>query len=284
MTNKAIIGAHVSAGGGLFKAFENAEKIGAEAVQIFGASPQQWTASLPKEADLKKFFAARHSSKINKVYLHAGYLVNLASPKKDGWEKSVKNLSTHLKIAEALEAEGLIFHLGSFGEGIAEQGIKKLVKGIRETFKAVPGKSRLLMENSAGGGNKLGKNLKELTDIFLGSDSSRLKICLDTAHAFEAGMIGYSSKNEVREFFNEWNKNIGAEQIEVIHANDSKTAFSSNHDRHENIGEGLIGINGFRLLANEPFLNNKTWILEVPGKEDTGPDAENIVRLKNIFN
>lgn len=277
-----IIGAHVSTAGGPAKCFENAEAIGAKAAQIFGSSPQQWLTRFPSEAQLKDFTVAK--AKYNMpVYLHAGYLVNLAGPNPVNREKSVKSLVEHYQIAQSLGAEGLIFHLGSHGEDSAENGIKNLISGIREVLKKVPGKARLILENSSGGGNKLGKNIEELAKIFAGVDSERAKFCLDTAHAFEAGMVKYDSAGDVKEFFDVWDKKIGVKNIEVLHANDSKTAFDSHNDRHENIGKGEIGKKGFTNLAKEKRLHNKVWLLEVPGADDQGPDKANIKALASYF-
>lgn len=277
------IGAHVSTAGGLEKAFENAEIIGAKAVQIFGSSPQQWTTKIPAKETLVNFATKKSAAGSPPVYLHAGYLVNLAGPNPINREKSIKNLAEHYQIAQSLGAEGLIFHLGSSGEEGAEKGIKNLTAGIKEVLKKVTGEARLILENSAGGGNKLGKNLKELGEIFNGVNSPRIKVCLDTAHAFEAGMTNYSSAEEVKNFFDLWDKEIGIKNIEVIHANDSKTDFGSHNDRHENIGQGKIGKTGFTNLAKEKRLHNKVWLLEVPGLDDQGPDKANIDKLKSFF-
>lgn len=276
------IGAHVSTSGGIQNAFENAEKIGAKAIQIFGSSPQQWVTRAPSELQIKSFLKKKTSLSMP-VFLHAGYLVNLASPKPELREKSVRSLSEHFQIAQALEAEGLIFHLGSSGDAGTEAGIKHLVSGIKEVLKNIPGPARLLLENSAGGGNKLGSTLEQLSEIFSGVASDRAKICFDTAHAFEAGIIKYESATEVKSFFDSLDKKIGLENIGAIHANDSKTEFDSAHDRHENIGKGLIGKKGFANLAKEKRLHDKTWLLEVPGLDDLGPDAANITALASYF-
>lgn len=282
MSVKPLIGAHVSTAGGLSKCFENAEAIGAKAAQIFGSSPQQWLTRFPSETQLKDFALVKEKYRVP-VYLHAGYLVNLAGPNPVNREKSVKSLAEHYQIAQSLGAEGLIFHLGSHGEDSHENGIKNLAAGIREVLKKVPGDARLLLENSAGGGNKLGKSIEELTEIFTAVGSKRARFCFDTAHAFEAGMIKYDSKESVKDFFNLWEKKIGVENIEVLHANDSKTDFDSHNDRHENIGKGMIGQKGFANLASEKRLREKVWLLEVPGLDDQGPDRENIEKLMAFF-
>lgn len=276
------IGAHVSTAGGVSVAFENAEKIGAQAIQIFGSSPQQWLTRPPSDSQIKDFLKEKIERGIP-AYLHAGYLVNLASPNPELRKKSINSLSEHFQIAQSLKADGLIFHLGSSGDSGAETGIKHLISGIKEVLKNVPGSSRLLLENSAGGGNKLGSTPDQLSEIFSGVNSNRVKICFDTAHAFEAGIIQYKNASEIKTFFDSLDKKIGIKNIEAIHANDSKTKFDSSSDRHENIGLGLIGKQGFKNLAGEKRLHDKIWILEVPGLDDQGPDSANIKALASYF-
>lgn len=277
-----IIGAHVSTAGGLERAFDSAKIIGAEAIQIFGSSPQQWHTKVPTQETLKDFAAKKIGAGSPPLYLHAGYLVNLASDNAELRKKSVKNLTEHLQIADALSADGLIFHPGSSNGLPKKSGLKNLIAGIKEVLEN-SGKAKLLLENSAGGGNKLCSTVEEISQVMRGIKNARLSACFDTAHAFEAGIIQYLDSVEVKEFFSGWDKAIGVDRLEVIHANDSKTDFRSNHDRHENIGKGKIGADGFRHLASETRLRNKIWVLEVPGMDDNGPDRENIEKLRSLF-
>jgi deoxyribonuclease-4 len=209
--------------------------------------------------------------------------VNLASVSDDIYEKSIHNLSAHLKITDMIGADGLIFHLGS-SKGISkEEGLEREVEGIKRILKQIPGESRLIMENSAGGGDKIGSDIKEMAHLFHKVNSPRLKICFDTAHAFEAGILKEYSKGEIKDFFGVWDKEIGLEHLVALHVNDSKTTYASHHDRHENIGEGHIGIKGFQALAGESRLWDKAWLLEVPGFTDEGPDKKNVEILKSLF-
>jgi deoxyribonuclease-4 len=278
------IGAHVSVSGGLYKAIGNAKVIGAETIQIFGASPRKWQAQLPKAGDVEKYKKLLMESGIGPVYLHAPYLINLASADNDLWDKSVRNLSEHLAIAELLGADGLIFHIGSNnGDSAKDLAILRVVKGMKEVLSRVFGKAKLIIENSAGGGQKIGSTAAEIKLILEKVGSDRVKVCFDTAHAYEAGIInGYTPEN-IKNLFDEWDKEIGMEKIVVFHVNDSKTIFNSNDDKHENIGNGHIGIRGFASLAKERRLYDKSWILEVPGFQDSGPDKENIDILKGLF-
>jgi apurinic endonuclease APN1 len=277
------IGAHVSVAGGLFNGFINAKQIGAEAIQIFGGSPRMWRCRLQTEAELQKYFEARKLTGIEAVYLHASYLVNLGSDKGANRENSVLSLIDHLAIAEQLEARGLIFHMGSSMAGTKEEALQFTIVGMKEVLKQVPGKSWLILENSAGGGNKLGLDFAEVAAIIEGVGSPRVKVCLDTAHIFEAGGIDEYSRPKVKKLFDDFEAKIGLDKLVALHINDSKTPYNSHHDRHENIGDGHIGLEGFRNLASDKRLYDKDWLLEVPGMDNTGPDAINIERLKQLF-
>lgn len=284
MASAPLIGGHVSAAGGLWKAIENAEAIGAECIQIFGASPRGWAARVPKKAEVARYHAALKGSAVKAVYLHAAYLVNIASPSADLRKKSIQSLSDHLAIAEAIGADGLIFHIGSGKELPKEDAFRMAVVGMKAVLKATPGgKSRLVIENAAGGGQKIGANAKDIGAIMRAVRSKRVKVCFDTAHAFEAGLIDAYTTSKTKKLFDEWSKEVGMENIVALHVNDSKTAFNSHHDRHENIGEGYIGLAGFNVLAKEKRLHDKAWLLEVPGFTGEGPDRKNIEILKSCF-
>jgi len=275
-----IIGAHVSAAGGLQKVIERAEKIGAQCIQIFGASPRTFWAKMPSAQDVAEYKAAIKQSGIGPVFLHAAYLVNLASPKADLREKSVKSLSDHLRIAEMLGAQGLIFHIGSGKDMPRAEALQLTLAGIKHILRNVSGRSELIMENTAGGGQKIGRDAAELGWIKKRVGSARVKVCVDTAHAFEAGVITeYTSKN-IKKFLDDYEKHVGFKNIAAFHVNDSKTLANSHNDRHENIGQGHIGLAGFKNLARDKRMKNMSWILEVPGFDDNGPDKKNVEILK----
>jgi len=277
------IGAHVSAAGGAYKAIANAEHIGAECIQIFGGSPKMWRAKQLDEAVLKKYLTLKKSSTLGNVYLHASYLVNLGSDKAANRENSVLSLIDHMMIAEQLGACGVIFHLGSSMSGTKAEALEFTVRGMSEVLKQVPGTSWLIMENSAGGGNKLGLDFGEVGEIMKRADSERVKVCLDTAHIFEAGGIDEYSPSKIKALCDDFDREVGLDKLVTLHINDSKTPYNSHHDRHENIGDGHIGLDGFTHLAKEKRLWDKDWLLEVPGFDNQGPDAKNIQILKGLF-
>lgn len=278
------IGAHVSTAGGLYKAFERAAAIGANCIQIFGSTPRSFTVKLPDQAETNLFKRTRKETGIGPVYLHAPYLINIASPDKTLLQKSIALLTAHLKIADILGAEGLIFHIGStLGKLDQEAAERQVAAAMKAAMKGSMGRAALVIENASGGGGKVGSSPEEIGRIMEIIDSSRVQVCIDTAHAFEAGLIAKYDEENIERFAAEWRRQIGWEHVVALHANDSKTPFDSKNDRHENIGEGHIGLSGFKALAADPHFREKPWLLEVPGFDGQGPDKKNVDILKHCF-
>lgn len=277
------IGAHVSVAGGLYKAIENAEKIGAETIQIFGSSPRQWNVKMPDKENIKLFKDGIKRSGIAPVFLHAPYLVNIATPDNEIRKKSIENLIGQMKITELIEADGVIFHIGTKKDLSEKEALKKCSDALKIILRKVPGESKLIIENNAGEGNKVGTTPKEIGEIIKQVNSSRLGVCIDTAHSLGAGIIKDYSAEKIKKFFDDWEKNIGKEKIIALHVNDSKVPTDSHRDRHENIGEGHIGLTGFKNLSKEKRANKLPWIIEVPGFDKEGPDRKNIDLLKSLF-
>ena len=278
-----IIGAHVSVAGGIGNCFANAKKIGAESIQIFGANPRQWKGTVPGEETVATFKREHTKSGLGPVFLHASYLVNLGSPDNKIYHGSIGSLALHLQIAELIGAQGLIFHIGSAKNSTRAASIDRVADGMKRVLSDVPGTSQLIMENAAGGGMKIGAAPEEIGAIFQQVKSPRVKVCIDTAHAFEAGILKTFSKEELDEFARACDKAFGWKHIAVLHVNDSKTPFGSHSDRHENIGEGEMGIRPFQYLAKHAKFNKLPWILETPGFGGMGPDRRNIGIVKNLF-
>ncbi len=281
---KPKIGAHVSVSGGLFNAVGNAQDIGAECFQIFGSNPRQWEVKSLNKEDVRKYWQLLKGSELGPVFLHAAYLVNLASVKRDLQKKSIKNLSSHLSIAKAIGAQGLIFHPGSAGkDGDRKEALNRVIRGAREVLKNVPGRTQLVVENTSGGGGKLGDSPLDIQKIITRVRSNRMKVCFDTAHAFESGEMDTSTKKKLEESLSRWDESISLENVVAVHANDSITKFGSNNDRHANVGKGCIGRPGFKRIVKDGRLNKAPWILEVPGFDSSGPDKKNIEILKSLF-
>ena len=195
-------------------------------------------------------------------------------------------MSEHLKIATEVEADGLIFHIGTRKDLDDKTAIKKCSDAIKKIFENTPGDTKLIIENNAGEGKKIGTTPQEMGEILRQlniKEKKRLAFCIDTAHSLESGIIKKYTKSNVKKFIDEWEKEVGVDKIIVFHANDSKTPVESRRDRHENIGEGYIGISGFKAIAKEKRISNRPFILEVPGFDNKGSDKKNIQLLKSCF-
>lgn len=277
-----ILGAHVSAAGGIEHAVDNIQLIGGTAMQIFIAPPQSWRKTTIREESIVAFHSMVRERTLGPVFIHALYLVNLATDNLELRDKSIDALAYALTVADRIGAQGVIYHTGSKKDRPVVDALTDVVSAMREILERSPGKSQLIIENAAGHGGTLGGSFSELGEMVRAVDSSRVKICLDTCHAFAAG-YDVRSSDGVSAMLKELEREVGTDQLVVLHANDSKFPLGDGKDRHENIGEGHIGLNGFRALAAHPVLRKLPWLLEVSGFTGTGPDAQNIERLRSII-
>jgi len=276
-------GAHVKSSGGVWHAIENGVELGCEAVQFFAGSPRTWAPTLYKEADAARFREARAASPIRFVVIHTIYLINLASAKSDFYEKSVASLCGALVAADQLGADAIVTHVGSH-QGVGfEAGLDRVQDSLRRALAESDGSPvRLLLENTAGAGGTMGVDFDELGAIITASGGDpRLGICLDTAHAFEAG-FDLRSAEGLRATVASLDAACGRERLVMLHLNDSKTPLGSNRDRHENIGEGDLGRQGFSRIVSEPAFGGLPGILEVPGFDGEGPDRDNLAVLRAL--
>ena len=275
---RPLIGAHC--GGGIRAAFANAIDIGAECLQVFVAAPQMWRAPKFSDADVEAFIEAQRTSGLGPVFIHAIYLLNLGSSNPVFIEKSIQSLRDHLMWANRLGVDGVIFHPGSAGTepyGLAED---RAVAALQLILDGYDGKARLLLETCAGQGATIGRSFEELASLMRRMDDDpRLGVCLDTCHVFAAGYPLHEPDGPGR-ILADFDSIIGVNRLACIHVNDSKGAFSSNVDRHENIGAGRLGDATFARLMEIPEIRNIPLILEVPGLEGEGPDRANMDILK----
>jgi len=274
------LGAHVSAAGGIDKAIDRAAKMGAETIQIFGSPPQSLRPPSHTQQSTDSFKLKAKEKKISPIFLHAPYLINLATPKQSHLEISINSLMAALNLAKDLDAEGVIFHTGSSLGADFESVQGQVVQAIKKILSATSG-AKLIIENSAGAGGTVGDNPAEIGAIIKAVGSARVATCLDTQHAFASG-YDLSGEPGIRKMISDWETHIGLDKVIVIHANDSKVPLGSNRDRHENIGQGLIGKAGFSLMKKNGSLGELPWIIEVPGFADQGPDKENLDILKSL--
>lgn len=277
------VGAHVSAAISLELSFQRAQDIGAQAAQIFISPPQMWQQPKHDQAEIDRYLEKSKHTGIGPNFIHGTYLINLGTQDEAHLKRSTEWLVIALNMAEKMGIEGLIFHTGSHKGNGFDSVLSQVAKSIKDVLKQVPGKVKLILETSAGAGGGIGGKFEELGQILKAVDNSRLKVCIDTQHVFAAG-YDIKTKGGLDTTLKTFDKIIGLTNLLVIHANDSKTELSSGSDRHENIGEGFIGKDGFTNLINHPKLEEIPFILEVPGFSGNGPDKENIDLLKSLRN
>ena len=276
------IGAHVSTAGGLDKAIDRAVALEAEAVQFFGSPPQGWAMKTHPEDIVQSFRKkAQEGSLSDAVFLHGVYLVNLATENEINLRRGVDSLVFYLTLAHRIGAQGVIFHVGSH-KGI---GFDTVLPQITQSFKRVlegaEGDAWLIIENNAGQGNQVAGNFHEIHRIMDAVKDPRVKVCLDTQHSLASG-YNVATEEGLAATMEEFGREIGLENLVAVHANDSKTVLGAAADRHENIGDGFIGREGFLHILRHPAFRDVPFLLEVPGIEKTGPDEENMRRLKAL--
>ena len=281
MPRNPAVGAHVSSAGRIDKAVDNAVAIGAESFQLFGAAPQQWRRKHHPDEDVQAFRDKRRETRRGSAFIHAVYLINLASPDDELLRKSTDTLTAELELAARIGATGVIFHVGShMGSGF-DHALPRIAASMREALDRTPDEPLLLLENNAGAGRSVGSTLVELAAIIAAADHPRVRVCLDTCHLHAAG-YNVATSAGLKETIDEFNREIGADLLSAIHANDSKTPLNSGRDRHENLGHGTIGLRAFRRMVRNRTLRKAAWLLEVPGYETSGPGRTDVDVLRAL--
>ena len=275
------IGAHVSTAGGISKAVGRGVEIGCEALQIFGSSPQGWAFKPAPGEEVEAFRQEAAEAGMGPVFLHAIYLINLGTPKEDVLAKGVQSLINYMGLASAIGAAGVIVHPGSHGGAGYEAILPQVVSSIRTVLDHSPEGPVLALENMAGMGQHIGAKFEDLGRILREIDSPRLKVCLDTQHCFAAG-YDMATGEGIDEMIAEFDREVGVSNLLAVHANDSKRPQGSGVDRHDNIGDGFIGEEGFAAIMGNPAFQDAPFLLEVPGFEGKGPDRQNIDILKKL--
>jgi deoxyribonuclease-4 len=276
-----LIGAHVSTAGGASKAVARAEEIGAECMQVFASSPRVWKVPPLADAEAEKFRSEAERAGIGPTVVHGKYLCAIGSPDPELVEKSIDALTAELRIAGQLGALGVIFHPASHrGQGF-DAALPQFADGMKRILDAVPGDTLLMLETSAGSGDHIGSKFSELGRIIKAVGSPRVAVCLDTQHVW-AGGYNIADPAGLSATIKEFDSEIGLELLRAVHANDSMRDLGSAVDRHDNIGDGLIGTAGFKNILSNTAFANVPFYLEVPGTEKSGPDKPNVDALKHI--
>ncbi|NTU72910.1 deoxyribonuclease IV [Candidatus Roizmanbacteria bacterium] len=273
------LGAHLSTAGGYCKAIEKALIIGANTLQIFSTSPRSWKPAEISPEDVTAFREAKLQSGVNPVFFHASYLINLTDSGETG-KLSKVSLIRELQLAAQMDIIGSIVHTGSYKGEYAPEKFQTLISNITEILNQTPENTILILENS--GNKKIGVTIDEIGEIISVIGNSRLKLCLDTCHLHAAG-YDLSTPEEFDRFLIQLEKTVGLDRLAAFHINDSKDAFHSYRDRHENIGKGQIPSSVFKHILSDNRTCYIPLILEVPGLEGKGPDKENLDVLKSFI-
>jgi deoxyribonuclease IV len=276
-----FVGAHVSSAGGIHTAVERAVAMDADSVQIFTQSPRMWRPTNHPQENFDRFKEARAEAGLGGVLCHALYLINLASPKDDFYEKSVAALANTVDVGCAIDADGVVFHIGShLGAGV-EEGFDRAVAAMRVVLDRCSDTTWLLMENSAGTGDTMGRSIEELATLFERLDGHpRLGVCLDSCHLYASG-YDVTDPAVLDALLDEVDREIGLDRLRALHVNDSAVALGSNRDRHANMEAGLLGKKLSVFLGN-PRLQGLPAVLEVAGADGHGPNADEVAKAKKL--
>ena len=277
------LGVHVSIAGSIDLSIDRARSLDLNTFQIFTRNPRGWKFSDFKESNIVNFKNKILSENISTVVCHMPYLPNLSSPKEDVYNMSINALSSELERCNTLGIEYVVTHIGShLGTGL-EKGLDRVVKACNTALSNSSNNTMIVLENTAGTKNNVGSKFDELKYIFDNvNDKSRIGFCFDTCHAFAAG-YDLSTSKSVIDTLNKFDQIIGLKYLKVVHLNDSKGELGNGLDRHQHIGRGFIGENGFRELLKNSTIKQLPLILETP-IDETFDDEYNINKIYSLEN
>ena len=277
------LGAHESVNKGLHLAFERISQVGGESLQIFTRNQRQWNPKPLHEDEISKFKEAQEQHGNMVVASHASYLINLASGKNDLWSRSIESFTGELQRCHQLKIPFLVIHPGSHGGDGVEAGLERFVSALDKAIERAESQTMVLLETTAGQGTSLGSRFEELAHIRGHSRyAEKIGTCLDTCHIFAAGYDIRSEADYLRTM-DHFDRQVGLEHLHFFHLNDSKKELGSRVDRHEHIGQGCIGLEGFRNLLNDTRFAHHSMTLETPKGEDLREDIENLARLRELL-
>ena len=272
-------GAHC--GGGIKGALDRAIAIGADSVQLFAQSPRAWRFPEHAAEDFTRFRERRAEAGLGAVLVHALYLCNLATPDETIFGKSLGTMLSTVDAAVAIEANGVVFHVGShLGAGF-EAGLERCVPALEQVLERTNATTWLLLENSAGAGGTIGRSIEELAAIVDALDRhERLGICLDSCHLYVSG-VDVGEPKLVTLTLKEVDERIGLDRLRALHVNDAAAPLGSNRDRHANVLEGELGERLGAFLAHKA-VQGLPAVMETPGPDDHGPDAAEVQKLRDL--
>ena len=278
-----LLGAHMSVPGGLSTAFQRAQSIHINTMQVFTKNQNRWEQRPATQAEIDDWFKLQQETGIEPVVSHAAYLLNLGTPDNALWDRSVKALADELTRAEQLGIAGVVLHPGAHMGSGEEAGIARIIAGIDRAHAATPNyKTRTLVEATAGQGSAVGYRFEQLQAILQGvKEPERIGFCFDTCHVFAAG-YDIRTLETYAATMTEFDRLVGLGRIKCFHFNDSKKGLGSRVDRHDHIGTGMVGLAAFGFILNDPRFASVPMILETPKSEDMHEDVENLGRLREL--
>jgi len=275
------VGLHVSIAGTIDQAPDRAKELGCDTFQMFTRNPRGWKYKKLDRGEVEEFKRKTDSYKLTPVVTHMPYLPNIASPKKVLYNKSVKSLTAEVDRCSILGIPYVVTHLGShLGKG-SDLGLERLIGAVNSALSENQNEVTLLLENTAGTKNSMGSTFEDIKKILEGvEDKNRVGICFDTAHAYAAGYDLHSPRG-VDETLRRFDSSLGFRRLKVIHLNDSQVGLGSGRDRHEHIGLGYIGEEGFKALFKHQAVQNVPFIMETP-IDDRRDEAGNLRKVREL--
>ena len=274
-----LVGAHVSTAGGLVAAHERAVERGCEAMQVFNQSPRMWRPTRWKPDDVAEFLELRRAGPIESVTIHAVYLINPATKDSVMRKKSAASLIHALRMGDEIGADGVVVHPGSSVGEPMDEALPRVAEMVKHAL-AESDKCRLLLENTAGAGNTIGRTFEELREVIdrAGGDK-RIGVCLDSCHMFATG-FDITTPKKVGDVVEHFTKTVGIRRLRCLHVNDSMTPLGSNRDRHAIPGEGEIGARGCAAFLSEPAFEKLPALFEGPGTSGHAPDKVDVDTMR----
>lgn len=276
-----LIGAHVSTAGGLVKAHARGVERGCDAIQVFNQSPRQWRPTRWRPDDVAAFRALMGDGPIASVVIHAVYLINCASRDREIRAKSITSLVHALRMGDAIGADGVVVHPGSTLGEPHDEAIGRAAEAFAASL-AESERCPLLLEDTAGGGNTLGRSFAELAALIEGAGAGeRLGVCLDCCHMLASG-FDIRTADKLAAVIDDCVEVVGLERVRCLHVNDSRAALGSNADRHAPLGEGELGARGCAAFLSEPRFDGLPALFEGPGFEGKAPERADVERAREL--
>jgi deoxyribonuclease IV len=276
-----LIGAHVSTAGGLVQAHQRGVERGCDAIQVFNQSPRQWRPTRWKDDDVAEFLELMKDGPIKSATIHAVYLINAATKDREMRKKSADSLIHALRMGDEIKADGVVVHPGSAVGEPQDEALPRVGELVKHALAESDG-CRLLLENTAGAGNTIGRSFEELRALVdLSGGDNRIGICLDSCHMFASG-YDISTADKLSHVLDRGLKIVGKSRLRCLHMNDSQTPLGSNRDRHAPPGDGEIGPRGSAAFLSEPRFEKLPVLFEGPGKAGKAVAKEDIERMHEL--